>query len=387
MWCGDNNNPVPNPIQQKSNVSEVKSSENRALNVRRDLDKVKDFTVKLLDIDTAIMEHIDKTINIHVVDNGSNIKVPIFYASPEKWKSIQVDGYLRDQQGKLQLPAVVFKRNSIEKNESLSTLNRHLTYSVLQKFNNKNQYSNFSTLNNKNAPTHAVYGVTLPDHISIVYEFSCWTEAVEQMNTIIEKINFATEEYWGDPKRFKFRAYISNYSLTTENSSDSDRIVRSSFDLTIKAYLLEESFENRQNTVRKTLTPKKIVIGTEIVSADGMDVVNDNLNKNKKPYGYSFKNGMVVPDNQSFETPTVSIDPVAVDSSNFNITKIKESYDSLVQASSTPSATLNVNIWHQAPTNSTDYGEEGWMAYDGLYHYIYVNGIWKRKSIADWGSF
>ena len=99
-WKGNIDNPVPNNIQLGNNMSDIKLSENRALNIRRDDDVNKDFTVNLIDIDTAIFNYIDKDINIQVIDNGNNIKVPIHYASPEKWKAIQQDGVLRDQIGR-----------------------------------------------------------------------------------------------------------------------------------------------------------------------------------------------------------------------------------------------------------------------------------------------
>ena len=125
MWKGNNDNPAPNPLQQKSNVSQVNSAENRSLNVRRDTDNNKDFTVSLLDIDTAIFEYIDKVIDVHVMDNGQNIKVPIIWASQEKWKAAQKDGVFRDGQGKIQMPMMAFSRNNVAKNQSMMTLNRH----------------------------------------------------------------------------------------------------------------------------------------------------------------------------------------------------------------------------------------------------------------------
>ena len=43
--------------------------------------------------------------------------------------------------------------------------------------------------------------------------------------------------------------------------------------------------------------------------------------------------------------------------------------------------------WHNAPSSSTDYGEEGWMAYDNNYHYIYTSGSWKRQSLTNFSNF
>lgn len=39
--------------------------------------------------------------------------------------------------------------------------------------------------------------------------------------------------------------------------------------------------------------------------------------------------------------------------------------------------------WQTAPTAPTDYGEEGWQAYDNDYYYIYVSGRWRRNVISD----
>ena len=50
----------------------------------------------------------------------------------------------------------------------------------------------------------------------------------------------------------------------------------------------------------------------------------------------------------------------------------------------TVSGSQETTIWHPAPTSPTDYGEAGWMAYDGDYQYIYAGGRWLRQSIAEW---
>ena len=204
-WKGDNSNPAPNPIQQNSNVSDIKSVENRAENIRRDSDNNKDFNVTLLDIDTTIFDYVDKTINIHVLDNSNNIKVPVMYASPERWKTVQQDGALRDGQGKLQFPLIAFSRKSVAKKQEMMSPNRHLSYPIIRKFSEKNKYDSFSLMNGTTSPVNQIYSVTMPDHMTLTYDFICQTEYTEQMNTIIQKINWAAEEYWGDPNRFKFR--------------------------------------------------------------------------------------------------------------------------------------------------------------------------------------
>ncbi len=379
-WKGNSDNPAPNYRNKDNNVAEVKATINRATQIRRDQDSFKNFTITLLDIDSAIFEYMDKVINLTVEDNGENVKVPLFYGSPERWKSIQTDGGIRDNQGKLQLPAIMFKRNTVAKNPNLTTLNRHLNIQVVKKFDEKNKYDRFSLLTSASAPVAQILNVTMPDHVTLTYEFMMWTEYVEQMNTLIEKINFAAEEYWGDPKRFKFRVYITDYTNTTEVNSGKDRMVRTTFNMTVQAYLLPDSFENKKLTTTKTLTQRRIVVTNEIVSAKQMAEVEKDIKANsyKKPIPYHYVNPMVE-DGTILETPTIS--SWDQDLTAQETEAVFQSYAGLAPSDNTSTGTSN--IWHTPPTSPNDYGQEGWMAYDDNFHYIYVNGRWLRQPLGN----
>ncbi len=379
-WKGNSDNPAPNYRNKDNNVAEVKATINRATQIRRDQDSFKNFTITLLDIDSAIFEYMDKVINLTVEDNGENVKVPLFYGSPERWKSIQTDGGIRDNQGKLQLPAIMFKRNTVAKNPNLTTLNRHLNIQVVKKFDEKNKYDRFSLLTSASAPVAQILNVTMPDHVTLTYEFMMWTEYVEQMNTLIEKINFAAEEYWGDPKRFKFRVYITDYTNTTEVNSGKDRMVRTTFNMTVQAYLLPDSFENKKLTTTKTLTQRRIVVTNEIVSAKQMAEVEKDIRANsyKKPIPYHYVNPMVE-DGTILETPTIS--SWDQDLTAQETEAVFQSYAGLAPSDNTSTGTSN--IWHTPPTSPNDYGQEGWMAYDDNFHYIYVNGRWLRQPLGN----
>ena len=384
-WKGDNTNPAPNNIQEKSNVSDkrsgntIDSTSNRAHNIRRDLDEVKDFTVTLIDIDKTILEYIDKTIEVHVLDNSDNIKVPIIYASPERWKAIQKDGYLRDSQGKLQFPIISFSRTSVAKRQDMMTPNRHLTYPVLQKFSEKNKYNPRGPTCAFDPPTHQIWSVTLPDHITATYSFLCQTEYVEQMNTIIEKINWAAEDYWGDPKRFRFKVAIGDYNTTTETPEENDRIVKTEFSITVNAYLLDESFESRKRTTQKILTPRKIIVGTEIILNGKM---MEEKTKLRGPFPYSYTSDVVKRDGVKFEQPTVRVLDFV------EIKGIQNSYESMIEFLPPSHEIPGVaTFWHNPPTLSSDPGEEGWMAYDNSYHYVYTNNRWLRHALSDFQQF
>ena len=263
------NNPPHNPVNTGPEMSDSKKpvvqsaygpnhKPNRAYDVRRDTDKEKNFSVTLIDIDTAILTHLDTVISPTIIDAGRQIKVPINYASGEKWKSIQQDGVIRDHNGKIQTPAIAFRRSTMQRNDNLITLNRYLQYPAVKHFSEKNKYDRFSAMSGF-MPVKEIYSVAMPDHVIINYEFIIWTELIEQGNAVVEAINFATEDYWGDKNRFKFRTSISDYNFETTNDAGQDRIVRSTFGMMVNAYLLPDKFENYKSVVQKAFTPRKVV--------------------------------------------------------------------------------------------------------------------------------
>ena len=206
-WQGNKLNPAPNNERESILRSEKPISDNRALHVRRDTDTQKNITIGLYDIDETILYFLEK-LNLQVTDNGTLVKVPIFFGSPEIWTAARRDGYLRDKQGKIMLPVMTLKRTSSETDETLQYFNRYLQSSVMKKYSTKNKYTQFSILSGQNAPINEVYNIVFPSHMTMTYHFIIWTEYVEQMNKLVETIQFNTRDYWGSPKGFRFRTRI-----------------------------------------------------------------------------------------------------------------------------------------------------------------------------------
>ena len=110
----------------------------------------------------------------------------------------RLDGIIRDYQGKMILPAVVLERTSSEKDDQMMMFNRYLNYPVIQLHSEKNRYTKFNILIGQNAPVNEVYDIIMPKHMIFTYHFILWTEYIEQMNTLVEKFSFNTDDYWGD---------------------------------------------------------------------------------------------------------------------------------------------------------------------------------------------
>jgi len=269
-WKGNPKNPAPNDIQEPIARSEKIIADNRSAHVRRDTDTQKDFTITLYDIDEAILLQL-KQFQIQVTDAGKQIEVPIFYGSPERWVSATRDGYIRDQQGKLILPAMIIKRTDSADDDTLRFFNRYLNTQVMKLYSPKNQYTRFAALVGKNVPTNEVYNVVVPSHMLLTYHCIIWTELIEQMNPIVEKIRFNTNDYWGSTKGLRFRVRAESYAHTVELQADQDRVVKTEFDLTVHGYILPDTLtklEKHQMTTNKFFTPKKLVMGMEVVATD-----------------------------------------------------------------------------------------------------------------------
>jgi hypothetical protein len=240
--------------------------------------------VKLYDVDLAIAEHMMDVVVPSIEVFNENIKVPVIYGNPERWKAVIKDGYLRDKQGQIQIPLIMFKRNSIARNESIaSTMNRNVFYPTVTKYSKKHKYDKFSLMTDTKRPVEQ-YNITMPDYVTVTYEVMVWTDFTEHMNKIVEAFQYATDEYWGDKNGFKFRVKIDSFDNTTEVGEGTQRIVRTTFSMAVNAYLLPEKFDN-ELTTRKSISPKKVVWGVETDLTGG--TVTQNLLSQKLYNEYS----------------------------------------------------------------------------------------------------
>ena len=229
--------------------------------------------ITLFDIDFAMMEYMTDVVIPDVEENGTKVKVPLIYGNPERWKAATKDGYIRDQRGRIQIPLIMYKRNSIARDDSLAnTMNRNVSYSTLTKYNKKQKYDKFSLMNEVN-PNVEAYNITMPDYVTVSYEVMIWTNFTEHMNKIVEQFQYATDEYWGDKNKYKFRVRIDSFDNQTEVGQGSERIVRTSFTMAVNAYLLPEQFDNKPTTI-KEYTPKRVVFGYEADLTGGGGGVN-----------------------------------------------------------------------------------------------------------------
>ena len=231
-------------------------------------DTTKPFTLGLQDIDESIMYYFQNVIRPFVYQNGVRIEVPVIYGSPEKWKSVQKDGYYKDKNGAIMAPLIMFKRDTMEKNRSLTNKldanTPHLYTSWKKTYSTKNAYSNFSVLSNR-IPVEQFIVNVVPDYVNLTYNCTIQTYYVEQLNKIIEAVNYASDSYWGDPERFKFKASIDSYSTAIEVSDNSNRIVKGTFTIKLFGYMVPDTVQKEVTALKKYNSKSQIIIGLETV--------------------------------------------------------------------------------------------------------------------------
>jgi len=226
-------------------------------------DNVKPFTVGLQDIDEAVFYYFNEVIRPVVMQNSERLPVPVIYGSPEKWKSYQKDGYYRDLKGKIMAPLIMFKRNNLEKNRTIANkldANNPNNYNVSKKmYDPRNAYDNFNVLNNRK-PQIQYYATVVPDYVTVTYTCAAFTYYVDQLNKIVESIEYASDAYWGNPERYKFRAMINSFGFQTELAQDNERIVRSTFDIQLNGYIIPDNVQKGTNAISKFSNSSQIVI-------------------------------------------------------------------------------------------------------------------------------
>jgi hypothetical protein len=202
-----------------------------------------------------------KVIIPELEENGNLVKVPLVYGNAERWEGARKNGYLRDQRGRLQIPLVMFKRNSIEKNESLPHFREVITMPFAKKYSERNRYDKFSIMNNAK-PSYEFYNITIPAYVTVTYETIIWTSFTEHMNKIIEAFQNESEKYWGSVEGFKFLSKIDSFDTSQEVAEGSERVIRTTFNTSVSAYLLPETF-NDKPTMQKSFSAKRVVFGVE----------------------------------------------------------------------------------------------------------------------------
>ena len=261
-----------NRAEQVSTRNSTQRQGNRAASVTPGIDYTKNYAITLKDVDSSVMNYVKNVLRPKVSEANEVVNVPVMYGNEERWAAVRKRGVIRDKNDSLILPLIMLKRTSIGKNELSS---QGFEHDIQKKFarvtrNSKwskdNRYDRFSVLTGTKPVTENII-TGMPNFSDVTYEFVLWSAYIEQMNSLIELFVSHSNKYWGDGNDYKFLSSIDSVEDATEMTVDSERIVKSTFSVITKAYILPEymnsTITNKVSTMKKELTPGKVVFGFE----------------------------------------------------------------------------------------------------------------------------
>jgi len=260
----------PNAADEKFNANAQATGieHNRSTQMSFKEDTTKQYSVGIQDLDEAVFFYFQNVIKPFVMQNGTRREVPVIYGAPERWKSFQRDGYYRDKSGAIMLPIIVIKRDTVTKDRSVANkldANSPNLYGVWQKsYSANNFYDNFYTLNNRK-PVDVFHAVAQPDYVTLEYSCLIQTYYMSQLNKIIEACEYASDAYWGNPERFKFRAFIDSFTTATELVQNQDRLVKGTFGIRLRGYIIPDTIQKELNSLKKYNSRAKVTITNEVV--------------------------------------------------------------------------------------------------------------------------
>lgn len=253
------------------------------------------------DIDRAIHGWFDNTVNVHVEHPGEESlkKVPVVFASGERWATAADERGIRDKNGVLILPIISVRRVSIEPMRNMSsfgveTNNIHISRRVSKKTSKIKNAINSRNPAEKELNKKTVYEVTTipyPDFSTFRYEFLAQTQYISQMNTVLEKVfhnldiqksfvakiidSFASPDRDHD-KSFEEKELLGDYYVVGffnsdvsdggnfEEFTDTERIVKYSTQIEVPVYLQLDP-QGEKPAIQTELTAYDVDFGDERV--------------------------------------------------------------------------------------------------------------------------
>jgi hypothetical protein len=213
------------------------------------------------------------------------------------------------------------------------------------RYNKKNFYNKFDILTNT-IPSKQYYVSVVPDYVNVTYDCVLFTNFIEQNNKLIEAIEYASDSYWGNFKKWHFRTKIDTFTVANTIEQDSDRVVKTSFTMTLSGYLIADSVNAKASATNMFYSPSQVVFGVEVVgNANETFVASSQIAASQGGGNTSFVGGGTNVLNTTIVNNEYN---ASVDSDylNTNVTKIAN----IVTATT---ATFNGVTIKQPPTGST----------------------------------
>ena len=244
--------------------------------------------VTIFSIDKAVFDWFDKKHPTMIKGR----KIPVLFGGWERFAQMQGNkedetlNNLRDHKGMLKLPIISIRRGDIEPNNqryrSTSTDGEPglvVTKKIAESNFDKNRRVPFNYVydsgnkQSSEAPVYEVHRIPYPDFINVPYTITFWSSYIKDANYFSDKI---WSEYFLDDMEYNgyyFHAYFSDSSnnSNTEDFTNQERIIRTTYQLQLEAYLIAK------NEIKIDRTISKITMEESVVGSDELDIEFDSI--------------------------------------------------------------------------------------------------------------
>jgi len=258
----------------------------------------------LEDVDRAIFNLFDKDIPlVYETKDGSTKKVPIVFATGERFAITRRKEPMRDKNGALILPLITITRSGIEQQAPKSIemgdlgtidIKRRLSKEdpLYQRiinspgFDNTGAPSSGSRRDPNDRPGRTIGGrllepnlgagiyetisIPVPKFFTAKYEVTLWTQYMQHSNNLLTTImsgyhNIRARSYRIEtPSGYWFNAVFEpevSSDTSFENMSDDERAIKHSFTITVPAYIVLPRSPGIPNGLRRTLSATQFSFG------------------------------------------------------------------------------------------------------------------------------
>tara|TARA_B100001094_G_scaffold208013_1_gene201893 strand:+ start:25 stop:888 length:864 start_codon:yes stop_codon:yes gene_type:complete len=257
---------------EQMSMKDNKVRGNREQSINPGKDFTKNFAVTLKDIDTSVMTHLKNVMKPRIKEANEVIKVPVYYGNEERWKNFRKRGVLRDKNGSLILPLIMFRRTDVSFDDAMPMSFDHdvkgefIKVARSNRWSKDNQYDRFSVQSGVQPVQEIIY-TGMPDHVICNYSVVMMTNFIEQMNILSDLFLEHIGTYFGDSEQYKFLSSLDgSISDASEMNQDGERLIKTEFGLSIKAYVIPEFTSNIFGTtaeISKQITPSRVTFGME----------------------------------------------------------------------------------------------------------------------------
>lgn len=258
----------------------------------------------LEDVDRAIFNLFDKDIPlVYETKDGSTKKVPVMFATGERFAITRRKEPMRDKNGALILPLITMTRSGIEQQAQKSIemgdlgtidITRRLSKEdpLYQRivnspgFDNAGAPSSGSRRDPNDRPGRTIGGrllepnlgagiyetisIPVPKFFTAKYEVTLWTQYVQHSNNLLTTImsgyhNIRARSYRIEtPSGYWFNAVFEpevSSDTSFDNMSDDERAIKHSFTITVPAYIILPRSPGIPNGLRRTLSATQFSFG------------------------------------------------------------------------------------------------------------------------------